>query len=123
MVKKRDLAICIILSIVTCGIYGLYWFVCLNDDSNKVSNEQNPTSGGIALLLSIVTCGIYMFYWMYKHGEKLDQASAQRGLGTSSRGVLYLVLTLVGLYIVSYALMQDSINKIVDVDSGMNGGM
>ena len=123
MVKKRDLAICIILSIVTCGIYGLYWFVCLNDDSNKVSNEQNPTSGGIALLLSIVTCGIYMFYWMYKHGEKLDQASAQRGLGTSSRGVLYLVLTLVGLSIVSYALMQDSINKIVDVDSGMNGGM
>lgn len=36
----------------------------------------------------------------------------------SSRGVLYLVLSIVGLGIVSYALMQDTINKIVDADNG-----
>ncbi len=118
MVQKRDLAICIILSIVTCGIYGLYWFICLNNDSNTVSHEQNPTSGGMALLLTIVTCGIYGLYWMYKTGNQLDSASQQRGMGTSSRGVLYLVLSLFGLAIVSYALMQDTINKIVDVDNG-----
>lgn len=29
MIKQRNIGICILLSIVTCGIYGLYWFVVL----------------------------------------------------------------------------------------------
>ena len=118
MVQNRNLAVCIILTIVTCGIYGIYWFICLNNDSNTVSNEPNPTSGGIALLLTIVTCGIYGIYWMYKVGNQLDKACQQRGMPASTRGVLYLVLSIVGLGIVSYALMQDTINKIVDADNG-----
>ena len=32
MIKQRNIGICILLSIVTCGIYGLYWFVVLTDD-------------------------------------------------------------------------------------------
>ena len=118
MVKQRNLGLCIVLSIVTCGIYGLYWFYCLNEDTNKVSNEPKPTSGVVAILLTLVTCGIYGFYWMFKHGDMVDKAFSQRGQETSSRGVLYLVLSVVGLSIVSFALMQDSINKIVDIDSG-----
>ena len=35
MVKQRDLALAIILTIVTCGIYGIYWNICL-------VNEVNP---------------------------------------------------------------------------------
>ena len=71
MIQQRNLAVCIILTIVTCGIYGLVWLYWLNDDTNTVSNEPNPTSGGIVILLSIVTCGIYGIYWAYKQGEKL----------------------------------------------------
>lgn len=106
MVQNRNIALCIVLSIITCGIYGLYWLVVLNDDVNLVSKEPNPTSGGMVLLLTIVTCGIYGWYWLYKQGEKLDRAD-----GGSSSGILYLVLGFVGLAIVSYALMQDRLNK------------
>lgn len=120
MVQKRDLAICIILSIVTCGIYGLYWLFCLNNDSNAVSNESNPTSGVTVILLTIVTCGLYGLYWMYKTGNQLDNACQQRGMAASSRGVLYLVLSIFGLGIISYALMQDTLNKIVDADNGVS---
>ena len=118
MIQKRNIAVCIILSLVTCGIYGLYWLVVLNDDTNKVSNEQQPTSGGMVLLLTIVTCGIYGMYWCYKQGEKLDRAAAMRGLPMGNKAILYLIFSILGLSIVSYALMQDSINEIVDVDAG-----
>jgi len=44
-------------------------------------------------------------------GEKLDHAAENKGMPTQSRGILYLVLGLLGFGIVSYALMQDSLNK------------
>ena len=118
MVQQRNIATCIILTIVTCGIYGIYWLVCLNDDTNKLSQEPNPTSGGMVILLTIVTCGIYGFYWAYKQGEKLDRASQMRGMTSDNKGVIYLILTFVGLGIVAYALMQDSINKLSVIAPG-----
>lgn len=52
---------CILLTIVTCGIYGLYWFVCITDDTNEMSGENELAGGGMALLLT--TC--YLWYlWM-----------------------------------------------------------
>ena len=113
MIQQRSIATCIILTIVTCGIYGIYWMVCLNDDANRVSNEPVPTSGGTVVLLSIVTCGIYAIIWSYKQGERLDRAATMRGMPANSRSLIYLLLTIFGLGIVAYAMMQDSINQMV----------
>lgn len=109
-VQQRNIALCIILSLVTCGIYGLYWFVCLTDDTNAVANEEG-TSGVMALVLTIVTCGIYGLYWAYKCGEKLDQSKVSRGLPASNGGVLYLILYIFG-GIIAYALIQNELNKL-----------
>ena len=109
---QRNIALAIILSIVTCGIYALYWFVVLTDDTNRIAGESEATSGVIALLLTLVTCGIYGFYWAYKQGEKLDRAMAARGMESGNSGVLYLILTFIGLGIVAYALMQNDLNKM-----------
>ena len=111
MVTQKNIVTCILLSLVTCGIYGIIWFISLNDDANTVSGTQG-TSGGMAFLLSIVTCSIYYFYWNYKQGEKLDAARAQRGMGTSGLAILYLLLSIFGLGIVSYALMQNELNQM-----------
>ena len=112
--KQRNIAVSILLSVVTCGLYGLYWFVCLNDDANALADRPNDTSGGIALLLSIVTCGIYTFYWAYKMGEKLNAAKALRGMPTDpNAGILYLLLSIFGLSIVAWALMQNDLNTML----------
>ena len=68
--KQRSIGMCILLTIVTCGIYGLYWFVCITDDTNEMSGENELAGGGMALLLTLVTCGIYGWYWAYKMGER-----------------------------------------------------
>ena len=62
VIKKRNIAVCIILSIVTCGIYGLYWLYQLTEDTNALTGDANATSGGMVILLSIVTCSIYLWY-------------------------------------------------------------
>ena len=110
MLAERNLVLAIILSLLTCGIYGLYWFIVLTDDANKVSGE-NDTSGGLALLLTLVTCGIYGFFWYYKMGKKLYTAGQRSGKDISDNGVLYILLGLFGLGIVNYALIQNDLNK------------
>lgn len=110
-IKNRSIAVCIILSIITCGIYALYWIAVLNDDANAATNQQNATTGGMVVLFTIITCGIYGLYWQYKQGEKLDNLRAANGIPTGSLSILYLVLSIFGFSIISDALMQSEINK------------
>ena len=110
MVKNKNIALWIILSLCTCGIGSLIWFVNLTDDSNTISG-QSGTSGGMALLLTLVTCGIYGWFWAYKLGEKLDIASQNNGQPAQSRGMLFVILNIFGLGIVTYALAQNEINN------------
>ena len=107
---QRSVPLCIVLTIITCGIYGLYWMVCLTDDSTEVTG-MGRTSGGMALVFTLITCGIYAIYWAYKMGEKLDMARAQRGVPTGSLSIVYLVLSLFGLSIITFALIQSELNK------------
>ena len=105
--QKRSIALAIILSVVTCGIYGIYWFIMLTDEMNYASGNQNDTSGLMAFLLSLVTCSIYSYYWAYKMGEKADIVERSNG----SKGILFLILSIFGLGIIVYALAQDTLNK------------
>lgn len=112
MIERRNIAVCIVLTLVTCGIYGIYWIVCLTNDVNTVSGDVNGTSGGMVVLLTIVTCGIYGIYWAYKQGEKLDFTKNNRGIPSSNSGVLYLILQIFGFGIIAYTLMQNELNKL-----------
>lgn len=112
-IKKRSIVTAVILTIITCGIYGLYWFVQLNDDSNKLSGESGQ-SGITVLLLSLITCGIYFFIWSHKRGEIIDRWNASNGLPGSNNSVTYLILSIFGLGIVTYCLLQNELNKVAD---------
>ena len=88
MIKERSIVLYIILSIITCGIFGLYWFVCITEDTNAAADVAG-TSGGLALLFTIITCGIYGFYWAYKCGEKLDIAKEKRGMPVTEESFIF----------------------------------
>lgn len=111
MIKERSIALCIILSIITCGIYGLYWYACLTNDSNTASGTFG-TSGGMTIVLTIITCNIYGIYWAYKQGEKIDAAQKNRNMPSNNSGLVYLLLTIFGLSIIAWALMQNELNKM-----------
>ena len=112
-IASRNIAVAVILSIVTCGIYGLYWIYCIVTDLNTASGETQDTSGGMVLLLSIVTCNIYFIYWSYKAGDKVNRVRAMNGqYQDTSLNILYLVLTLVGFSIVTMGLIQNELNSV-----------
>ena len=111
--EKRNIAVNIILTIVTCGIYGLVWFVQMTDDAANASDDHSM-SGGVALLLSIITCGIYRLYWAYKMGKLLAQAGDNHNVTISDNSVLYLVLEIFGLGIVNVCLIQSDLNRLAD---------
>jgi len=100
MIKQRNIALCIVFSIITFGIYALYWFVCLTNDANQESGQTDATSGGVALLLTIVTCNIYGWFWAYKMGEKIDAIKTKNGQSAGNSSILFLLLQLCGLGIV-----------------------
>ena len=59
MIKERSIVLYIILSIVTCGIFGLYWFVCITEDTNAAADVAG-TSGGLALLLLLAVSMVFI---------------------------------------------------------------
>ena len=112
--KERNIALCIVLSIITCGIYGFYWMIVLTDDTVYASNRKlYSTSGGVAFLLTLITCGIYGFYWDYQIGKSINQAQQDKNIPASDNSILYIVLRIFKLSIVSYALIQNDLNKMV----------
>ncbi len=109
--QKRDIALYIFFSIITCGIFCLYWIAVINDDIN-MATSRDDTSGGMVVLFSIITCGIYQLYWFYKMGDRIDGIKMARGVNSNYTGLVYLLLGLFGFGIISVALMQHEINKL-----------
>ena len=111
---NRSFWVYLLLSIVTCGLYSIYFWYVYVEDLNTIfygDGEDSPNYI-IVLLLSWVTCGIYGVYWAYKQGEKLDFTKNNRGIPSSNSGVLYLILQIFGFGIIAYALMQNELNKL-----------
>ena len=120
MIQRKSIVVCILLSLVTCGIYGLYWLACLANDTNtRVREKQTTLPAEWVVLLSIVTCNIYHIYWMYKAGEKIDAARQMRGLPSQNNGLVYLLLTLFGFSIIAWALLQNELNNMSDARPAM----
>ena len=113
MINKRSVGLSILLTLVTCGLYGIYWFVKLTDEANALSGDHK-TSGGTALLFTIITCGIYALFWSYEMGKKMYTAQERAGVPANDNSILYLVLTLFGVGIIAYAIIQSDINEILE---------
>ena len=64
----RPIPIMLLLNIVTCGIYYIYWIYQTSVEIKTCSEREdlNPT---IEILLGIITCGLYFKYWYYKYGK------------------------------------------------------
>ena len=122
-ISKRDLVLNIILTIVTCGLWGIIWEVQIADDIKLLTGEDSLVSGIVLVLLSLVTCGIYFIFWVYNAGNKLELVKAGYGLPTESKGLVYVVLSIFGFSIVALALMQNDLNTVADINLNKSGNM
>lgn len=117
---KTDVIRSVLLTIITCGVYSLVWkhrqLKCVNTliESDKYSFPK-------WLALSTITCGVYNFYHTYVLArdivwlEEVYQIPCDKSLPTAS-----LVISLLGLWIVSEAIMQKELNALIDKACGMS---
>ena len=104
--KERNIVTAIILSVVTCGIYGIYWAICLARESVSVKNANDDGILEIILMLFLPFVGFYLAE------KKLAEGCAALGIAHKDNSVLYLILGLIGLGIVNFCLLQSDLNGI-----------
>lgn len=116
-IKKRNIALCILFTIITFGIYGIYWQICIVNDLNTASGRTQDTSGGVVFLLSLVTCSIYGLYWLYTAGNKVNIIKQRNGMvADGNNGLIYLLLALFSAGIISYCLIQSELNNVATLE-------
>ncbi len=112
-VTNRSIGLAIILSICTCGLYSLYWIYCIARDINMIARSQGKEEGmdaGLVLILSIVTCSLFLLYYYYKAGKILKELELPNGNHPNDDGIILMVLGFFGLDIISYCILQSTIN-------------
>ena len=105
-IKNRNIVTCVILSLITCGIYGIYWVIMLARESVSVKDSNDSAILEIVLMLFLPFLGFYLCE------KKLSEGCAEKGISHKANSILYLILGLVGLGIVNYCMMQNDLNKL-----------
>ena len=110
--ERRDVVVSVILSIVTCGFYSIFWMYKIAQGFYVTpTQERVNTTPGTTVLLSIATCGIYTYYCYYKWGRATMEIAARYGRVGEDKAILYLLLSIFGLAIVNDALIQSDFNN------------
>ena len=102
--KKRNIGAMIILSILTLGIYVVYWQCSFQ---NQLKKRTGLGFSGVGhFFMSLITFGIYPLYWQYAVGKRLEK------LGAEDKSILYLIIALVGFSFINMFIMQDAANRL-----------
>ncbi|MCL2072056.1 MAG: DUF4234 domain-containing protein [Oscillospiraceae bacterium] len=103
----------IILSIVTCGIYSIYWHYVVGKEVNAALGKEavNP----MLVLVSLI-CAPVLFYFIYTLDKAMIELAEEKGKHYSSNFALWIVCALlagVGIYI-EMMQVQSTLNDIWD---------
>lgn len=102
MKNDRSLIILILLSTITFGIYGLYFWSKYAQDMNIVCQGDGKHTRGIIarIVFSMITFGIYEMVWMYGVGERIAENAHKRGRRVNISGGGLLLWYILGSFIV-----------------------
>lgn len=97
----RSLALYIVLSLVTCGIYSFWFIHSIAEDLNIACEGDGEETPGLAqyILLSIITCGIYNIWWIYKVGNRMSANAPRYGMRFQETGTTLLMWYIIGILI------------------------
>lgn len=116
MYKRYSGIKCLILNIVTCGIYGMIMWYNLTKEHNQMAESvgEQKIKGYIpAMLLGIITCGIYNIIWMIKFFGLWAKLNEAKNAGiTPENKFLMLLMSFIPVY--SFIWIANSHNKLAD---------
>jgi len=113
-----------VLSIVTCGIYLLYWYSKLYEELKALTGRTPTGNGyGLDLIIGLATCGIWGIYVDYKISLQLDEILVARGLPAQNSAMIVVLLNVAAYftaaitYFATSAIQQDILNRIYETQT------
>ncbi|MBR6514976.1 MAG: DUF4234 domain-containing protein [Clostridia bacterium] len=104
-IKERNIVTSVILSLVTCGIYGFYWAYCMAKEAVSVNDENDGA------ILEAILCMFLPFVGFFLTEKKFAQGCADKGIEHKDNTILYIILGIV-FPIANYCLLQNDLNKL-----------
>ena len=108
----KSVGVGIVLTLITCGIYGLFW-------QYKQMQVLNAWLGrreydfATWFVLSLVTCGIFAVYYEYRMARGINEIQHARGMYVQADlALLCVLLSIFGIGVASLAIQQHSINEL-----------
>jgi hypothetical protein len=103
-----------LLSLVTVGVYGLYWYYKVNEETREYSPtvQVQPGISLVAYLFGGFTCGVALVVTIVRTGGRISQCQQLTGSRSRCSGFLGIVFyVLLGTHVVYY---QSQLNKVWD---------
>jgi membrane protease YdiL (CAAX protease family) len=97
---QRYIILVIILSLITFGIYPIYWFVVTKNEMNR--------SGALIPTAWLIIVPIANIWWMWKYSEGVEVATRKEMTGV----VAFILIFLLG--VIGMAIVQNSFNKVAE---------
>lgn len=111
---QANIALYLILTLLTCGVFNLYWNYKQMEACNTLIGKKE-FSWALWFFASIVTCGLYHLYYQYKMGSVIVDIQNKYSLKIfESLPVVSIVATLLGFSIVTDMIHQHELNKICE---------
>jgi len=109
-----SIALDIILTIITCGIYWFFWQARQMRALNYLLKEQR-FNFVLWFFVSIITCFLFNVYYEYIMAQAIVEIQKRSGREPSKDlPVLSLVMSIFGLHAIVDAIQQNEINKFFE---------
>ncbi len=110
---RVDIAAGIIFSVITCGLYNVYWNYRQMKAMNALLGRAEYDFAKWAIL-SFLSCGLYHVYYEYRMGSDLQSWLTQNARPVNPNlAMIGLVLSVFGLTVVADAVYQNELNKLL----------
>ena len=110
LLEERNIALAVIFSFLTFGIYYIYWF---NKVANTIKIMDRDYSGAAPETIFFFIVPFYSFYWVYTRGRKLAVVANEKWHyhKITDDSFIYIVVAVLLCSFVVIAIMQNDINS------------
>jgi hypothetical protein len=115
-IQQRNSVVVLLLSIVTCWFYFLYWVYQTSSELKQATGDPdiNPV---LDLVLSFVTCSLWGYYVLYRDAQKLHRMLVGVDPGHQDQSQTVLILCVASLFVgvtapVALYLVQEDFNRL-----------
>ena len=109
--KQRSIPMVVILELVTCGIYGLYWVYDTLNSMEEVTGREGSISSVLVLILCLFFPSVGFLLYGMCADEQINTIKGMRGITQVDNKVMYMLL---GFFIpiVLMPIVQDELNRL-----------